>query len=403
MKYIQRNQYLEWLTGWKDEQIIKVVSGVRRSGKSTLLEMYRDYLLNNGIIQEQITALNFEDIEYEDLCDYKKLYNYLKERIIENKKNYIFLDEIQHVDQFEKVVDTFFLKENCDVYITGSNAYFMSGDLATLLSGRYVELKILPLSFKEFINGSPDQFKSLNVRQIFDIYIENGSFPYTVRFGNNKRQTQEYLRDIYNTVLVNDIVKRLKITNIDNLERITKFLLHNIGNIVSMKKIANTLTSNGKGIDEKTVNKYVKGLTDSLLFYEVRRYNIKGKQFLTTNNKYYAVDMGLRSTFVKGEDSDIGHILENIVYLELLRRGYDVFVGESTGNEVDFVAVEGNQTTYYQVAASTLDDRTLKRELSPLKQIEDNYPKILLTLDDVFAEVDYNGIKKTNVLNWLLK
>lgn len=397
---IERTEYLEWLKKRREKQIIKVVSGVRRCGKSTLFELYKEWLLSDGVDKAQIISINFEDIEYESLTNHRLLYAYIKERLIPDKMNYIFLDEVQHVESFEKAVDSLFLKDNCDVYITGSNAYFMSGELATLLSGRYAELKMLPLSFKEFCVGLNDS--SLTTAQKFNRYIEYGSFPYIVKYNSSRDEARDYLRDIYNSVLLKDIVARLKISDITTLENITKFMLHNIGNIVSALKISNTLKSDGRGADQKTVDKYLRGLTDSLMLYEARQYNLKGKMFLKTNSKYYAVDMGLRNCLVKGNGSDIGHILENVVYLELRRRGYDVYVGQLDDGEIDFVAVNGDDISYYQVSATTLEESTLKRELAPFKKAEDNYPKYLLTLDELFGTADYNGIKKKNVLDWLL-
>lgn len=401
MKMIDRNDYLDWLIRWQGKQIIKVVSGVRRCGKSTLFEIYRDYLLQSGVESTQIIMINFEDIDFEYLTNYRSLYDYIKTRILPDKMNYIFLDEVQHVEQFEKAVDSLFLNKTCDVYITGSNAYFMSGELATFLSGRYVELKMLPLSFKEYCSAFENK-TIFSVRAKFNLYIENGSFPYTARFEQSSREVKEYLNDIYNSVLLKDIVARLKIPDVTNLENITKFLLHNIGSKVSPIKIANTLKSAGKGVDQKTVDKYIHGLTDSLLLYEATRYNIKGKQFLTTQSKYYAVDVGIRNMLVKSKESDIGHILENVVYLELLRRGNKVYIGQFDDNEVDFVAINSSVVAYYQIAASTLDEETLKRELAPLKKIPDNYPKYLLTLDEAFGTANYEGIQKMNVLDWLL-
>lgn len=397
---IERTEYLEWLKKWREKQIIKIVSGVRRCGKSTLFEIYRNWLISDGVEESQIISINFEDIEFEHLTDYHLLYEHIKKLLIPNKMNYIFLDEIQHVESFEKAVDSLFLKDNCDVYITGSNAYFMSGELATVLSGRYVELKMLPLSFKEFCSGINEPL--LTNAQKFNRYIENGSFPYIAKFNITSKEAKDYLRDIYNSVLLKDIVARLKISDITALENVTKFLLHNIGNMVSATKIANTLKSEGKGADQKTVDKYIRGLSDSLMIYEAQRYNLKGKMFLKTNSKYYAVDVGLRNCLVKGSESDIDHILENIVFLELKRRGYDVYIGQLDENEIDFVAVNGDDISYYQVSATTLDESTLKRELAPFKKVGDNYPKYLLTLDEIFGNTDYNGIKKKNILDWLL-
>ena len=402
MERIERKEYLDWLVRWREQQIIKVVSGVRRCGKSTLFAIYRDWLLSQGVDERQIIAINFEDIDYEHLTGYRALYDYIKGLLLPDRMNYIFLDEIQHVEQFEKAVDSLFIKDNCDVYITGSNAYFMSGELATLLSGRYVELKMLPLSFREFCSGLRSGAAQTNAQK-FDAYLRMSSFPYALRLPGTGREVQEYLTDLYNTVLLKDVVARARIADVTSLEAVTKFLLHNIGSRVSATKIANTLKSAGKGVDQKTVDKYMRSLTDSLLIYEAARYNIKGKQYLSTQSKYYAVDVALRNTLVKGAASDIGHILENIVYLELLRRGERVFVGELEDGEVDFVTVGPEGTVYYQVAATTLDEEVLKRELAPLQRIADNYPKLLLTLDEVFATADYDGIQKRNVLDWLLE
>ena len=402
MERIERKEYLDWQVRWREQQIIKVVSGVRRCGKSTLFAIYRDWLLSQGVDERQIIAINFEDIDYEHLTGYRALYDYIKGLLLPDRMNYIFLDEIQHVEQFEKAVDSLFIKDNCDVYITGSNAYFMSGELATLLSGRYVELKMLPLSFREFCSGLRSGAAQTNAQK-FDAYLRMSSFPYALRLPGTGREVQEYLTDLYNTVLLKDVVARARIADVTSLEAVTKFLLHNIGSRVSATKIANTLKSAGKGVDQKTVDKYMRSLTDSLLIYEAARYNIKGKQYLSTQSKYYAVDVALRNTLVKGAASDIGHILENIVYLELLRRGERVFVGELEDGEVDFVTVGPEGTVYYQVAATTLDEEVLKRELAPLQRISDNYPKLLLTLDEVFATADYDGIQKRNVLDWLLE
>lgn len=431
MERIKRNEYLDWMIRWRNQQMIKVVSGVRRCGKSTLFAIYQDWLLDNGVNPRQIIAINFESIEYEHLTGYRVLYDYITSLLLPDQMNYIFLDEIQHVDQFEKAVDSLFIKENCDIFITGSNGYFMSGDLATLLSGRYVELKMLPLSFAEFclglqINKNQDggfqsgsipnrdlpnsEFQSGSIpnselktnAQRFNAYVKLSSFPYALRLPSTGREVKEYLTDLYNTILLKDVMTRQRIADVTSLEQVTKFLLHNIGSRVSPGKIANTMKSAGKSIDQKTVDKYIRGLTDSLLFYEATRYNIKGRQYLNTQSKYYAVDVTLRNTLVQGSASDIGHILENVVYLELLRRGNRIYVGDLDDGEVDFVAVDSGKPTYYQVAASTLDEGVLMRELAPLQKIPDNYPKLLLTLDEVFATADYEGIQKRNLLEWLL-
>ena len=399
---INRQAYLNWLQTWREKQIIKVVSGVRRCGKSTLFDIYREFLLSDGVSQAQIITINFEDMEFEELKDYRKLYEYIKERLIPDKINYIFLDEIQHAAHFEKVVDSLFLKENCDVYITGSNAYFMSGELATLLSGRYVELKMMPLSFSEYFSAFNESEEVTSRQEVFNRYIRDGSFPYLLRFQLDEKESKEYLQGLYNTILINDIVMRLKISDISSFENVVRFMLHNIGNRVSPNKIANTMTSSGVKVDQRTITKYLRGLTESLLMYEAPRYNIKGKQLLSTQSKYYAVDTGFRNLLVKNRESDIGHILENIEYLELKRRGYEVYVGHMDAGEVDFVAIDGEEISYYQVSATVLEENTLNRELAPLRNIKDNYPKYLLTLDEIFKDANYEGIRKINVIDWLL-
>ena len=407
---IDREEYLDFLIKSKDKKIIKVVSGVRRCGKSTLFEIYKDYLLKNGVEKIQIISINFEDMDYEELTDYKKLYEYIKSKIIEDKKNYIFLDEIQHVDKFEKVVDSLFIKDNVDLYITGSNAYFMSSELTTLLSGRYIELKMLPLSFKEYYharleyeNFDKKEKKVLKTLiQYYNEYIVNSSFPYTLQLENNLKNIYEYLNGIYNSVLLKDIVARLKIADVMRLESVVKYIFDNIGNLTSISKIANTLTSMGRKTDTKTIEKYIKGLIDGLLIYEVNRYNIKCKEFLSTLSKYYVSDLGLRQMILGNRNIDMGHILENIIYLELLRRKTNVYVGQFDKNEIDFVVINSNEVEYYQVALTVLDENTLKRELAAFKNIKDNYPKYLITLDEVLPNTNYDGIKVINVLEWLL-
>ena len=408
---IDRKEYLDFLVKSKDRQIIKVVSGVRRCGKSTLFEIYKDFLLENGVEKNQIISINFEDMDYEELTDYKKLYEYIKSKMIEDKRNYIFLDEIQHVDKFEKVVDSLFIKENTDLYITGSNAYFMSSELATLLSGRYIELKMLPLSFKEYYQAKLEYEEleqkenriSKTLIQYYNEYIVNSSFPYTLQLDSDLKNIHEYLSGIYNSVLLKDIVARLKISDVMRLESVVKYIFDNIGNLTSLSKIANTLTSMGRKTDAKTIEKYIRGLTDSLLVHEVSRYNIKGKEFLSTLSKYYVADLGLRQMILGNRNIDMGHILENVIYLELLRRKGNVYVGQFDKNEIDFVVINSNEIEYYQVALTILDENTLKRELDAFKNIKDNYPKYLITLDNVLPNTDYEGIKVINALEWLLE
>lgn len=394
---IPRNDYLNFLIAQANKPIIKVVSGIRRSGKSTLFEIYKQHLLENGIAPEQIVSINLEDIEYEELCDYRKLHEYVKSKLIEGKMTYVFLDEIQHCVNFEKAVDSLYVKPNVDIYLTGSNAYFISGELATLLSGRYVELRMLPLSFKEYCQATD---RNLSLMKKYNKYITESSFPYTLIYGNNEKEKVDYLRGLYDTVLLKDIVARYKIGDVMMLESVIRFVFDNIGNRLTSSSIANTMTSNGRKIDTKTVEKYLKALTDSLMLYQTKRYNIKGKQLLKLQEKYYLADVALRFMLLGGKNTDVGHTLENVVFLDLIRRGYNVYIGQNDKSEVDFVAQKGDDTVYYQVSASVRDRETLKREISALKNINDHYPKYILTLDED-PDADYDGIKRINALEWL--
>lgn len=395
---INRQEYLDKLIALKDKRLIKVITGIRRCGKSTLMEIFQNYLKSNGVSKDNIISINFEDYDNYYLREPAKLYSYIKEKLSNDEINYIFLDEIQHVDDFPRVVDSLYIKKNVDVYITGSNAYMLSSEIATLLSGRYVEIKMLPLSFKEYVESTGDT-KELS-RKYVD-YIENSSFPYTLELRDTPKELYNYLEGIYNSIVVKDIANRKKITDTMMLESITRFLFDNIGNPMSTKKIADTMTSMGRKIDVKTVEKYVSALTESFVMYQAKRYNVKGKQYLKTLEKYYAVDIGLRYMLLGTRSTDIGHILENVVYLELLRRDYDVYVGKIDDLEVDFVAMDKKQIAYFQVAATVRDESTLQRELLPLQKISDNYPKVILTLDDD-PDADYEGIRRINVLDWLI-
>ncbi len=395
---IQREEYLNKLIALKDKKIIKVVTGVRRCGKSKLLEMYRKWLLEQGVEEERIVSINFEDLDFEDLTDYKKLHTYLKEHLVKDNMTYIFLDEIQNVEQFPKVVDSLYIKDNVDIYITGSNAHMLSSEIATLLSGRYIQIEMLPLSFKEYMISTG----SMNDRGIKYVdYLQNSSFPYTLELEGKSDEIRSYLEGLYNTIVVKDIINHSKISEPRMLKSILKFIFDNIGNPLSSKKIADTMTSSGRRIDTRTVEKYLNALTESYIIYQAKRYNIKGKQYLKTLEKYYVVDIGLRLMLFGSKQIDAGRILENIVYLELLRRGYDVYVGKVDEFEVDFVAQNGKGTTYFQVALSVRDEKTLERELRSLRAIKDHYPKILLTMDDD-PEVHYDGIRRINARDWLL-
>lgn len=400
MPLIQREKYLEFLRRHKDQDVIKVVSGVRRCGKSTLFELFKQELLTSGVKANQIISINFEDLEFEPLHEYHALHEYIVERLILETPMYVFLDEVQHVPQFEKVVGSLFIKPNVDIYITGSNAYFMSSDIATLLTGRYVQVEMLPLSFKEFHSAYSQQ--NVSDMDIYNLYIEHSSFPRLVHVKDDE-SIDEYLESILNTVVLKDIVTRLKITDVPLLLDIIKYLLANIGSLINPTKIANTLTSYGRKTDNKTVEKYLQGLKDGLLIYEVDRFDVKGKAILQRNAKYYVVDSAFRKFLLSRTDSDRGHILENIVYLELIRRGYRVYVGHLQNGEIDFVAKKPHRLEYYQVSYSIMEDTTLRRELSPLEKLDDNYPKYLLTMDVLHKTDNHNGIEQKNILDWLLE
>lgn len=396
---IERPEYLKFLMNWKDQEIIKVVTGIRRCGKTTLFDLFREHLKASGVEDDQIISINFENAEYEELCNYKELYQYVKQKLVPGKMSYVFLDEIQHVTHFEKAVDSLFVQKDTDVYITGSNAYFMSGELATLLSGRYVELKMLPLSFGEYVSAFPS---GTSLETHYRNYVYNSSFPYTVRL-KDRRNIYEYLDGLYNTVILNDIVERKKVQDPSMLKSVIRFMFDNIGNTCSTKKITDTMVSAGRKISNHTVENYLEGLTDCLLMYRVGRYDVKGKEYLRLLDKYYLADVGLRYYLLGTRNVDQGHILENVVYLELLRRGYRVYVGKVGSAEVDFVVqdFEGN-CEYYQVAWTVHSDDTLKRELDPLDSITDHNPKYLLTMDND-PPTSYNGIRQKYVLDWLLE
>lgn len=404
---VERKEYLQKLWSWKDEQVIKVVTGIRRCGKSTLLKQYQNKLKLVGVTEEQIISINFEELENEPLLDYKSLYQYIKERLCEDKMTYIFLDEIQKVTSFEKVVDSLHVKENIDIYITGSNAYMLSGDLATLLTGRYVEISMLPLSFKEYVEiiGIPKE-------QAFSEYMKTGGFPYIAVMDRTDEKVEIYLEGIYNTVIVRDIEDRQarkemncgkrKITDITLLKTIARYLASVIGSPISIKSITNYLISSGRKVSANTVSDYVDALTESFIFYSVDRFDIVGKQLLKVNKKLYMVDLGLRNHILPRKRYDLGFSIENIVFFELLRRGNKVNIGKYGSTEVDFVAQKQGVIVYYQVTADMTAEETFEREMRPLKEIKDNYEKIVLTLDH-FSLGNYDGIKVINVIDWLLE
>ena len=402
---IERKNYLEKLIAWKDEKVIKVVTGIRRCGKSTLLDLYKEYLKKNGAEDGQIVAVNFEDLENEALQDYKALNAYLSGSLRRDKMTYIFLDEIQKVEGFEKVVDSLYIKENVDVYITGSNSWLLSGELATLLSGRYIEIKMLPFSFAEFYasRGGGD------ADRLFADYMANGSFPYIATMDRTKEKIDMYLEGIYNTVIVKDIEERQnrkkndpnrrKVSDISLLKNISKFLANSIGSPISVKRIADYITSSGRKVSQNTIDGYIEALVQAYVFYQAK--DVEGKQLLKQNGKFYIVDLGLRRYLLPKREYDLGYSLENVVYLELLRRGYEVHVGKMGQTEVDFVAKNDDVISYYQITASLMEQTTFEREIKPLKRINDNYPKRILTLER-FTLGNYEGIEVLNAVDWLL-
>ncbi len=397
---IDRPQYLEELIRWKDKDLIKVITGIRRCGKSTLFDLYINYLKQNKIKDNQIIKINLEDISY-NFKDYRELYNYINKKIDSKKNYYIFLDEVQNIDQFQKAVDALYIKKNVDVYITGSNAYLLSGELATLLSGRYIEIKMLPLSFKEFISAFKD---NSNYQQLFLEYMKVGGMPGNIPIlKTNPDDINKYFDGIFSTIVYKDIMFKNNLTDKMLMENILKFIFDSIGSPVSVKKISDTLTSKKFPTSNHTVENYISAFIESFLIYKVERFNIKGKNLLVRDYKYYVVDPGFRSYFLgKKSDSDMGHILENIVYLELLRRGYKVYIGKVDTEEIDFVAENRDGLKYYQVALTVRDNKVLERELKPLQKTKDHYPKYLLTFD-MDLEADYEGITKINIVDWLLK
>ena len=404
---IERKEYLQKLIQWKDEQVIKVVTGMRRCGKSTLLMQYQDYLKSIGVEDGQIIAINFEDLEYEELCEYKVLYDYLKERLLSDKTTYIFLDEIQKVPQFEKVVDSLYIKSDTDIYITGSNAYMLSGELATLLSGRYVEISMLPFSFQEYcqLNRKPQE-------DAFADYMKFGGLPLVASMKDAPDKIDTYLEGIYNTVIIKDIEDRQKrqseisgrrkVTDIGLMKTVATYRASVLGSPVSIRGITNYLISSGRKISPNTVNDYLETLTESFLFYPAERFDIAGKQILTGNKKYYMADLGIRNHILPRKKYDLGFSIENVVFFELLRRGYKVAVGKYQNTEVDFVVEKQGAFTYIQVTAEMMTKDTFDREMKPLYAIRDNYEKIVLTLDKLTLG-NYDGIRVIHVLDWLLK
>ena len=403
---VERKAYLRQLLSWKDEKIIKVVTGIRRCGKSTLLKQYQEYLLMNGIEAEQIISINFEELENEPLLDYKALYQYIKERLCKGKMTYIFLDEIQKVESFEKAVDSLYVKDQTDLYLTGSNAYMLSGDLATFLTGRYIEISMLPFSFKEYVSVT-----GLQKDAAFSEYMRSGGLPYIAVMDRADEKVDMYLEGIYHTVLIRDIEDRQarkeretgkrKITDIALLKTIARYLASVIGSPVSIKSVTDYLISSGRKISPNTVSDYVEALTEAFIFYPAERFDIVGKQLLKVNRKLYLVDLGLRGHILPRKQYDLGFSIENIVFFELLRRGNKVTIGKLGTAEVNFVAQRQGVVSYYQVTADMTAQETFEREMRPLRNIHDNYEKTVLTLDR-FSVGNYEGIKVVNVIEWLL-
>lgn len=392
---INRTEYMNFLIKLKDKKIIKVVTGIRRCGKSTLFDLYKKYLLDNDVSENQIISINFEDPNSTNFEDWRELFNSIQNRLINSKMNYIFLDEVQVVPQFEKVVDGLFIKDNVDIYITGSNSYMFSGELATYLTGRYMQIHMLPLSFKEYL----EYYGSEDVDKKYNYYINNGGFPYLVNLNNDEELIRNYLSGVYNTVILKDVVYRNNIKDNMILDSIIKFVFSNIGQLVSTNKIANTLVSNNRNCSVNTVESYLSYLVDSYILYKITRYDIKGKEYLKTGDKYYVCDLGLRK-YLLGSVKDFGSILENIIFLELKRRNYDIYIGKYDDSEVDFVIKNNDGIKYIQVALSVRDEKTLARELTPLKSINDNYPKYIISLDP--ESVDHEGIKQISAIDFLM-
>lgn len=399
---IERKDYLDSLISLKDKNIIKVVSGIRRCGKSTLFDLFNDYLLQTGINKQNIIRINFESPEFAELDGYLKVYNFIKGRLSSEGMNYVFLDEVQNIPEFQKAVDGLFLLKNCDIYITGSNAFLLSGELATLLSGRYIEIKMQPLSFAEYISAFDNPS---DLMQKYRNYIQYGSFPYILQLEKEK-DIRSYLEGIYNTVMLKDVVARKKISDISMLESVIKFLFDNIGNPSSSTKIANTMTSANRKISFHTVETYINALMDSYIIYKANRYDVKGKEYLSTGAKYYLCDIGLRYYLLGTKPADVGHILENVVFLELLRREEEVYIGKCGDAEIDFVTITAGEKKYYQVAYTVIESdnstATLERELKPLLSVKDSFPKYLITMDNV-PNATYDGIKQVYALDWLLE
>lgn len=401
-KLINRPVYINKLLAFKDADVIKIITGIRRCGKSTLFSLYIDELRKKGIRQNQIQFIKLEEIENEKFLDYRELYRHITANLTEGR-NYVFLDEIQNVPDFQKAVRSLFEKGNIDIYLTGSNSQLQSGQWATSIAGRYVEIKMFPLSFAEFVSFYGNKY---SLDKIYSDYIAGSSFPYAVnimRQNDSGIALNSYLEGIYNTIFLKDIIENRKFSSEGRLNRVIRFIADSIGSEISVKKISDTMTSDGVKMQPATVEGYIDALMDSYVIYKAERYDVKGKRILKTLNKYYIADIGIRKFLLGNKGADQGHILENIVYLELLRRSRKVYIGKVRHNnkdvEIDFIAETAEGIEYYQVADTVNGDETLVRELTPFKSLKDNYPKFILTRD--YGRIDHNGIKQVNVLEWL--
>lgn len=398
---ISRDDYLERLKAFKDNKLIKVITGIRRCGKSTLLELFREYLTGEGVSNDNIIHVNLELMKYDDVRDYKTFYNLITQKIKNDDRCYLLIDEIQQIDKWEKAINSINVEFNVDIYITGSNAYLLSSEISTLLSGRYVEIKMLPLSFKEYL-----EFDHLphdwTLEDKFNQYLKFGSLPAVPTLPQDNTTINEFLLGIYNTVIVKDVISRNSIKDIGLLEQVVKYVVANTGNIISANKISGYISSQGRGETTKatTVSNYLDMLEKAYIIYPVKRYDIKGKEQLKNLAKYYVVDTGIRNMLMGYSDSDFGHVLETIVYFELIRCGYQVFIGKWYESEVDFIAVRQDGKKYYQVCLSLMDEKVKERELAPLKAISDNYEKTVLSMDKTYI-TDYEGIKFENIIDFL--
>lgn len=400
MALIERKEYTDWLKRYRDKKIIKVITGLRRVGKSTIFDLYIAQLLKEGVAPEQIVKVNFEELENEPLLDRNALYRFLTDKFLPDRKLYIFLDEVQRVPEFEKVVDSLFVKDNVDLYITGSNAKFLSSEIATLLTGRYVEINVLPLSFREYSDHFAASGKDR--RALFMDYVTYGALPGMFMFDTGSAEQREYVESVYKTILEKDVLRRNSAASRQLVESLLSYLVYNIGCLTSAKRISDTLNSNGTKVSYNTVNSYIETLQDCFFIYKADRYDIVGKEYLKLINKYYVTDFGFKYYILNNKTVELSQILENLVFLELKRRRFKIATGKIAEKEVDFIVKDANDgLIYIQVAVTVMDEAKLEQELRPFREIEDNYPKYIITLDDLFVK-DHDGIKTVSALDFLL-